>query len=127
MISKEERERDKLIAERVTRPLPWVFATSNSHRRILSEGSGHVAFGTKQRDGTDDIAIANRDGEHLVNAANRLPAYIADAEEMERRLAALDRAIEEERASGYKARLAGLLEARNILQWPAKSAGRGEP
>lgn len=97
MITKEQREKDRAICESVTKPLPWTYSTSNSHRWFLSDGRGAVAYGTKLRDGADDIVIDDRDGKHLENAANRLPAYIAAAEEMERRietLGALARALE---------------------------------
>lgn len=90
MITKEEREKDKAIAGRVTKPLPWTYSTSNSHRWFLSDGRGAVAYGTKLRDGADDIVIDDRDGQHLENSANRLPAYIADAEEMEQRIAKIE-------------------------------------
>jgi class 3 adenylate cyclase len=87
MITKDQREQDRAIAERVTKPLPWRWWTSNSHRRLKSDAvPGEVAFGTKLRDGCDDIVIDERDMAHLENAANRLPAYIDALDEMERRI-----------------------------------------
>jgi hypothetical protein len=88
VITKAEREADRAIAERVTKPLPWRWWTSNSHRRLKSDDApGEVAYGTKQRDGgVDDIVIDERDMAHLENAANRLPAYIDALDEMERRI-----------------------------------------
>lgn len=87
MITREEREKDKAICEAAT-PGPWRWWTSNSHRRLRSDAApGDVAFGTKLRDGCDDIVISDADMAASENAANRLPLYIADAEEMEKRIA----------------------------------------
>ena len=42
---------------------PWRWWTSNSHRRLRAAGAvtRDVAFGTKQRDGVDDIVISEED------------------------------------------------------------------
>jgi hypothetical protein len=97
VITKAEREADRAIAERVTKPLPWRWWTSNSHRRLKSDDApGEVAYGTKQRDGgVDDIVIDERDMAAIENAVNRLPKYIADAEEMDQRIEAAERAYAE--------------------------------
>lgn len=124
MISKEEREKDKQIAERVETPLPWKWWTSCSHRRLSSAATGKdgdVAYGHTHKDGCGDIVIRERDMAHLENAANRLPEYIADAEEMERRITKIVHALNAqesgERAGGDRGRASdGLREALRILR-----------
>lgn len=89
MISKSEREKDKAICNHVETQLPWRWWTSCSFRRLSSDVTGKdgdVAYACVQHDGHTDIAIRERDMAHVENAVNRLPAYIADAEEMDRRL-----------------------------------------
>jgi hypothetical protein len=108
MITKEQRERDRAICERVETPLPWRWWTSCSHQRLSSDVTGKdgdVAYGHTHKDGCGDIAIRECDMAHVENAVNRLPAYIADAEEMERRIERVERLAREaaEGAARHKA------------------------
>lgn len=81
----DELKRDKAICEAATKGR-WRWWTSNSHRRLKSDAGGHVAYGTRQRDDTDDIVISDEDMRAIENAVNRLPLYIAEAQEMARRI-----------------------------------------
>ena len=84
MISKSERERDKAICEAATRQ--W--------RQAHHVGEPRAIYRAKYMDlsllalDRDGMAIFAReaDAAAAVNAVNRLPVYIADAEEMERRI-----------------------------------------
>lgn len=57
-------------------PGPWKWWTSNSHRRLTSDHGrdGGVAYGTKQRDGCDDIIISDQDMAFVERARTLLPA-----------------------------------------------------
>lgn len=114
MISKSERERDKAICEAAT-PGPLRWWTSNSHRRLRSDSVPRdVAYGTKHRDGVDDIVISEQDMAAIENAVNRLPAYIAAAEEMERRIAEIE--AEAELVSYSESFVDGIRYALRILR-----------
>lgn len=129
MVTKEERDRDRAIAERVETPLPWRWWTSNSIRRLSSDVTGKdgdVAHGTIYQ-GCPDIAIRERDMAHVENAVNRLQFYIDALDEMERRIeaaikresdAAIEYAITQDFAKADAAleRASGLGEALGLLR-----------
>lgn len=126
MVTKEERDRDRAIAERVETPLPWRWWTSNSVRRLSSDVTGKdgdVAHGTIYQ-GCPDIAIRERDMAHVENAANRLPLYIADAEETARRLALLVADCNVHEARARDLRRSGEHAAADVAQ--AKAEGMRE-
>lgn len=91
MISKEERDKDRAICEAATRD--W----RQGHH--VGEPKAICAAATPDESllmlDKDGMAIFWRevDARAAVNAVNRLPAYIADAEEMERRVEALVEAL----------------------------------
>jgi hypothetical protein len=88
MITKAEREADRAICEAAT-PGPWqVSPTSNVW------GPQHVRLPIHDQiadvDPLDETGRRHEDAEAIVNAVNRLPAYIDAAEEMERRIAKIE-------------------------------------
>jgi hypothetical protein len=122
VISKEEREQDRAICKAAPDG-PWV--------PVEVEQAGGWESALRLPSGGHVFGIPSTMLRFIAAARNRMPAYIADAEEMERRIDALEHAIDDERTDlrerhdpgmepeGARDRLAGLLEARRIL--------RGEP
>ena len=93
MIPKSERDKHRSILAAAT-PLPWRWWTSNSMRRLSSDPTGKdgdVAHAFRASDGVPDIAIREADMAAIETAVNALGAYIADAEETERRIAAVEK------------------------------------
>lgn len=94
MITNDERVRVRSILRSITKPLPWRWWTSCSFRRLKSDSvPGDVAYGAEQRDGVGDIVIRQEDMAYLETAANVLPAALDALDEMERRIAEVDRII----------------------------------
>ena len=93
MITKFERDRDKAVLAAAT-PLPWRWWTSNSMRRLSSDPTGKdgdVAHAFVAADGVPDIAIHEADMMAIETGVNAIGRYIADAEEAERRIAAVEK------------------------------------
>lgn len=121
MISKEEREKDKTICEAAT-PGPLV-AWCDAPGRVrgwsvcTTDGDGL---------GEDDVAndCTEADAIALANAVNRLPAYIVDAEEMERRIATLEDELREVQRAADRSRTGGVsVEARDAkARWESRAA-----
>ncbi len=126
MITKEDRDKHRTILAAAT-PLPWRWWTSNSMRRLSSAPTGKdgdVAHAFVAADGVPDMAIREADMAAIETAVNTLGAYIADAEETERRIGAVERALaaqdDRERANGDRGRASdGLREALRILRGEA--------
>lgn len=76
MITKEEREKDKAICEAAT-PGPW---THEGGRMVRCQPNGDTV-----------PARTTEDAIFMITARTALPAYIAAAEEMERRIAKVER------------------------------------
>ena len=89
MISKAEREKDKAICEAATKGVWLTFGGETPGERVrikhLDKQSGYLTIAEVL--GWDRIP---ENAAAIVNAVNRLPAYIADAEEMERRIAKIE-------------------------------------
>lgn len=128
MISKEEREKDKAICEAATQE--W----RQGHH--VGEPKAICAAATPDESllmlDKDGMAIFWRevDARAAVNAVNRLPTYIADAEEMERRIAEVeavrDRAMDlRERVRGIDGEYTAIV---NLRAWEsALRILRGQP
>ena len=89
MIPKSERDQHRAILA-AAMPLPWRWWTSNSMRRLSSDPTGKdgdVAHAFVAADGVPDIAIHEADMMAIETGVNAIGRYIADAEEMERRIA----------------------------------------
>lgn len=119
-VNPDDLKRDKGICDAATKG-KWKWWTSNSHRRLrLEDGGPDIAYGTKQRDGTDDIVISEANMAAIENAVNRMPTYIAEAEEMGRRMAVIERELANEAATiedeWDRAHLAGMQRALRIMR-----------
>lgn len=104
MIPKDERDRHRAILAAAA-PRPWRWWTSNSHRRLKSDAVfGDLAYGTKHKDGVDDIVVSDETMAAIETAVNRIGEYIDDAEEMGRRIAAIEAMRKSEVAASEEAR-----------------------
>jgi len=88
MISKEQREKDKAICEAAT-PGPWTMTSIPHDERPETQEVCDLVNDLWVIAGQHRLSRPEEDGAFIARAREALPAYIADAEEMELRVAKL--------------------------------------